>query len=141
MLLIFSQSSTSITFLNTQENKTAYSSLNKFQVQSIEKRINCRFYMSSVVQKTAIRGRFLDIQNTVSQATQILDQTRYIEDGLLISEQGKIIWFGDWEAGQSQLSNDMSVDHYPEQLIVPGFIDTHIHFPQTEMVGAYGEQL
>ncbi|PWF33724.1 guanine deaminase, partial [Yersinia pestis] len=24
---------------------------------------------------------------------------------------------------------------------VPGFIDTHIHFPQTEMVGAYGEQL
>lgn len=31
--------------------------------------------------------------------------------------------------------------HYPEQLIIPGMIDTHIHFPQTEMVGAYGEQL
>ncbi len=24
---------------------------------------------------------------------------------------------------------------------MPGFIDTHIHFPQTEMIGAYGEQL
>ncbi|MDO1811904.1 amidohydrolase family protein, partial [Escherichia coli] len=33
------------------------------------------------------------------------------------------------------------VQHYPEQLIVPGFSDTHIHFPQTEKVGAYGEQL
>jgi len=26
-------------------------------------------------------------------------------------------------------------------LIVPGFIDTHIHFPQAEIIGAYGEQL
>ncbi|MDA6076099.1 amidohydrolase family protein [Edwardsiella anguillarum] len=23
----------------------------------------------------------------------------------------------------------------------PGFIDTHIHYPQSEMIGAYGEQL
>ena len=44
--------------------------------------------MSCVVQKTAVRGRFLDIKNTVSQAAQILDQVRYIEDGLLITEQG-----------------------------------------------------
>ena len=27
------------------------------------------------------------------------------------------------------------------EVITPGFIDTHIHFPQTEMVAAYGEQL
>ena len=97
--------------------------------------------MSCVVQKTAVRGRFLDIKNTVSQAAQILDQVRYIEDGLLITEQGKITWFGPWEDAQSHLTDDIQIDHYPEQLIVPGFIDTHIHFPQTEMVGAYGEQL
>lgn len=24
---------------------------------------------------------------------------------------------------------------------MPGFVDTHIHYPQSEMVGAYGEQL
>jgi len=97
--------------------------------------------MSCVVQKTAVRGRFLDIKNTVSQAAQILDQVRYIEDGLLVTEQGKITWFGPWEDAQSHLTDDIQIDHYPEQLIVPGFIDTHIHFPQTEMVGAYGEQL
>lgn len=100
--------------------------------------------MSSVVASTAIRGRFLDIQNTVAQAREIHDQVRYIEDGLLISQAGKIQWFGTWEEGQKQLSQgiqDLDVQHYPDQLIVPGFIDTHIHFPQTEMVGAYGEQL
>lgn len=96
--------------------------------------------MSSVA-TTAIRGCFLDIQNTVAQARDIHDQVRYVEDGLLLTEQGKIRWFGEWEQGQHLIPQDIQVDHYPEQLIVPGFIDTHIHFPQTEMVGAYGEQL
>ena len=97
--------------------------------------------MSSVVATTAVRGRFLDIQNTVAQAREIHDQVRYVEDGLLISQNGKIQWFGSWQEGQQHLPVGVEVQHYPEQLIVPGFIDTHIHFPQTEMVGAYGEQL
>ena len=97
--------------------------------------------MSSVIATTAIRGRFLDIQNTVAQACEIHDQVRYVEDGLLITEQGKVTWFGTWQEGQARITNEMEFAHYPDQLIVPGFIDTHIHFPQTEMVGAYGEQL
>jgi guanine deaminase len=97
--------------------------------------------MSSVIATTAIRGRFLDIQNTVAQAREIHDQVRYVEDGLLISQNGQIQWFGSWQEGQQHLDDQIQVQHYPEQLIVPGFIDTHIHFPQTEMMGAYGEQL
>ncbi|MCY1416167.1 Guanine deaminase [compost metagenome] len=31
--------------------------------------------------------------------------------------------------------------HWPDALITPGFIDTHIHYPQTSIVGAGGEQL
>ena len=97
--------------------------------------------MSSVIATTAIRGRFLDIQNTVAQARDIHDQVRYVEDGLVIIHEGKIQWFGPWQEGQSRLPTNAELQHYPDQLIVPGFIDTHIHFPQTEMVGAYGEQL
>lgn len=97
--------------------------------------------MSSVIATTAIRGRFLDIQNTVAQARDIHDQVRYVEDGLVIIQEGKIQWFGPWQEGQSRLPTNAELQHYPDQLIVPGFIDTHIHFPQTEMVGAYGEQL
>lgn len=97
--------------------------------------------MSSIIATTAVRGRFLDIKNTVAQAREIHDQVRYVEDGLLITQYGKIHWFGPWEEGQQHLPEGVQVAHYPEQLIVPGFIDTHIHFPQTEMVGAYGTQL
>jgi guanine deaminase len=112
-----------------------------FQLQSIEKIKKRRFKMSSVIATTAIRGRFLDIQNTVAQARDIHDQVRYVEDGLVIIQEGKIQWFGPWQEGQSRLPTDAELQHYPDQLIVPGFIDTHIHFPQTEMIGAYGEQL
>ena len=97
--------------------------------------------MSSINAITAVRGRFLDIQNTVAQAREIHDQVRFVEDGLLITENGKIQWFGSWQDGQSLIPDGVELTHYLEQLIVPGFIDTHIHFPQTEMVGAYGEQL
>ena len=90
---------------------------------------------------TVIRGRFLDIQKTVSQAAEIADQVRYLEDGVIITEQGKIRWFGTWNDAQDHLPANVDIQHYPEQLIIPGMIDTHIHFPQTEMVGAYGEQL
>ncbi|HAK31892.1 MAG TPA: guanine deaminase, partial [Acinetobacter radioresistens] len=76
-----------------------------------------------------------------AQPTDLAHQVRYLEDGLLITEQGKIVWFGPWQEGQTQLPAGILVEHYPEQLIVPGFIDTHIHYPQSEMVGAYGEQL
>lgn len=90
---------------------------------------------------TVVRGQFLDIQQPVWQPQEIAQHIRYIEDGVLISQQGKITWFGRWEDAQSHLPIGVDVQHYPNQLIVPGFIDTHIHFPQTEMVGAYGEQL
>ena len=90
---------------------------------------------------TVVRGRFLDIQKTVSQAQDIIDQVRYIEDGVLIAKQGQIRWFGNWDDAQAHLPANVEIQHYPEQLIIPGMIDTHIHFPQTEMVGAYGEQL
>lgn len=97
--------------------------------------------MTLATQITVVRGRFLDIQKTVSQAAEIADQVRYIEDGVLITENGKIRWFGAWNEAQDHLPTNIEIQHYPEQLIIPGMIDTHIHFPQTEMVGAYGEQL
>ena len=30
---------------------------------------------------------------------------------------------------------------FGERLILPGFIDTHLHFPQLDIIGSYGEQL
>lgn len=91
-------------------------------------------------QPYAIRASFLDFRQVVEQASDIVSQFRFIEDGLLVIMQGKILWFGEWQAGQHAYSH-IPTTHYPGRWIVPGFIDTHIHYPQTEMVGAYGEQL
>jgi guanine deaminase len=36
---------------------------------------------------------------------------------------------------------DADVDDHAGKLILPGFIDTHIHYPQTRVIGSYGAQL
>ncbi len=49
-----------------------------------------------------------------------------------------------WRNGKTESIKFLTpfrVRDYRGKLIVPGFVDTHIHYPQSEMVGAYGEQL
>ena len=89
----------------------------------------------------AIRGNFLDIVKTVEQPEEIESHLRFIEDGLMLVRSGKVEWFGQWEEGKHLIPEGIRVRDYSGKMIVPGFIDTHIHYPQSEMVGAYGEQL
>lgn len=89
----------------------------------------------------AVRGSFLDITRTVQCPEEIEGQLRFIKDGLLIIRDGRVEWFGSWEEGHHQIPESIRVRDYSGKMIVPGFIDTHIHYPQCEMVGAYGEQL
>ncbi|MCY1409656.1 Guanine deaminase [compost metagenome] len=65
----------------------------------------------------------------------------YFADGLLVVEDGKIAAVGPAEMLLADLPADAEVIEYQDALITPGFIDTHIHLPQTGMVGSYGEQL
>ncbi|WP_411751661.1 guanine deaminase [Serratia sp. (in: enterobacteria)] len=89
----------------------------------------------------AVRGSFLDITRTVQHPEEIAGHLRFIKDGLLIIRDGRVEWFGDWEEGHHQIPDSIRVRDYSGKMIVPGFVDTHIHYPQCEMVGAYGEQL
>ena len=89
----------------------------------------------------AIRGSLLDVAKVVNNPEDIENNIRYVEDGLLVVQDGKILYSGSWENGQQYLSDNVRVHDYRNKLIIPGFIDTHIHYPQMEMVGAYGEQL
>lgn len=70
----------------------------------------------------------------------ITDCVRFWVDGLLVVEAGRIVAAGDYDELRSRYTN-VPVTHYPDKLIVPGLIDTHVHFPQTEMIASYGEQL
>ncbi len=65
----------------------------------------------------------------------------HIEDGLLLVEEGRIRALGPAAELLPGLAPTVEVRHWPDALITPGFIDTHIHYPQTGIVGAGGEQL
>lgn len=65
---------------------------------------------------------------------------QYFEDGILLIENGKVAQVGAATELLPKLTG-VEVQHYRDALITPGFIDTHIHFPQTGMIASYGEQL
>ncbi len=63
----------------------------------------------------------------------------YVEDGVLLVDDGKVVSLGD--AGSASLPSAATVIDYRDKLIVPGFIDCHVHFPQLDIVGSFGAQL
>ncbi|MEE8344037.1 MAG: guanine deaminase [Woeseiaceae bacterium] len=65
----------------------------------------------------------------------------YIDDGLLIVENGHVHETGAAEALLPGLSGDVEVVEYRDKLIIPGMIDCHVHFPQIDIIASYGEQL
>ena len=65
----------------------------------------------------------------------------YFEDGLLVVKDGIIQALGNAEDQIALLDSTIEVEHHPDALIVPGFVDTHIHYPQSDMIASYGEQL
>ncbi len=69
------------------------------------------------------------------------DAWEYFEDGLLIVNQGRVETVGPAAELMPMIHDSAHIEHLPDHLITPGFVDTHIHFPQTEMIAAFGEQL
>lgn len=65
----------------------------------------------------------------------------YFSDGLLVIEDGLIVEVGEAEELLATLDSEFELVEHNECLIMPGFVDTHIHYPQTEMIGAHGKQL
>lgn len=65
---------------------------------------------------------------------------QYFEDGILLIENGKVAQVGEASELLPKLTG-VEIQQYRDALITPGFIDTHIHYPQTGMIASYGEQL
>jgi len=61
---------------------------------------------------------------------------RWYEDGLLIVNGDKVHLAGDYAALSGLLPEGTPVHDYRGKLIVPGFIDTHVHYPQTDMIAS-----
>ncbi|NML62622.1 guanine deaminase [Massilia sp. RP-1-19] len=64
------------------------------------------------------------------------DAFSWHEDGLLIVDGDKVQAAGDYATLAATLPEGVAVHDYRGKLIMPGFIDTHLHFPQTDMIAS-----
>jgi guanine deaminase len=87
---------------------------------------------------TVLRGRVLTF---VDQPKSIDDTAsyRYTEDGaVVVGPDGRIIMIGDFNPKAA--AHHKVIDHRPN-LIMPGFVDPHIHMPQMQVIGSYAANL
>ncbi|HIC81562.1 MAG TPA: guanine deaminase [Kiloniellaceae bacterium] len=86
-----------------------------------------------------MRGRLLSFRD--DPAVVGAESYDFTEDGLVLMVEGRIAEVGAAEEVMPRLDAATPIDHYPDALILPGFIDTHIHYPQTQVIASYGAQL
>jgi guanine deaminase len=87
-----------------------------------------------------LRGRLLSFLR-MPEAADDHTSYRYEDDGGLLVENGIIKRFGAYASVKAHAPEVCeTIDHRPH-LIMPGFIDPHIHFPQMQVVGSYAGAL
>ena len=90
---------------------------------------------------TAIRGPVLTY--TGDAFRDGLERTmRYESDAIVAMSAGKITHFGPARKVRPRLPPDTKIREYgKDTLILAGFVDCHVHYPQTGVIGAGGAQL
>jgi guanine deaminase len=84
----------------------------------------------------AFRGEVLSVPRDPRDHA---DAVRYEADGLLVVDQGVVVARGTY-AELAPRFGEVPVTTLPG-LIVPGFVDAHVHYPQLDRIAAHGEQL
>jgi guanine deaminase len=89
--------------------------------------------------ETILRGRVLRF---LSEPQGIDDSASYAydEDGAILVRDGRVAAIGLASEVMPQAPGAEVVDHRPH-LLMPGFIDTHIHMPQAQVIASWGAQL
>lgn len=75
----------------------------------------------------------------------------YIAEGALVVDDvsGRVLDYGSKNVIMARYAScsaqqgkaPVQIHDYQDKLIMPGFIDTHVHYPQIDMIAAFGEQL
>ncbi len=89
----------------------------------------------------AIRGSFFDfIDDPWKHVGHEQKSARFYADGMLVVEKGIIKAYGPYEKVSPKYPG-IPTTHIKDRLILPGFVDGHIHMPQVRVLGVYGQQL
>ena len=83
---------------------------------------------------TAIRGTALTFDDNPFHVGGEAS-ARVETDALIVMQDGRIRAFGAYDEIRHELPPDTAVITYKYVLILPLFIDTHVHYPQIQMIG------
>lgn len=90
--------------------------------------------------KLLLRGRTLSFLRWPDSADDHASYA-YEQDGALLMADGRIAAVGAYADVAAQAGDGIKViDHRPH-LILPGFIDAHVHIPQMQVIASYGAEL
>ncbi|MEQ8598714.1 MAG: guanine deaminase [Devosia sp.] len=87
--------------------------------------------------RTILRGRVLSFLRA-PQALDDVGSYLYLEDGAVNIEDGLVVAVGDFS--EAETAGAVIIDHRPN-LIMPGFIDLHLHYVQSQMMASYAGSL
>ncbi len=93
-----------------------------------------------IMTTTAFRGDFLHClrdPGLEGDATAI----EFVRDGILLVRDGRIEALKPASELLPALGPDVRVEDWRGHLIVPGFVDTHVHYPQIDVIASHGAQL
>ena len=85
------------------------------------------------MENIAVRG---SIFYTTDDPSKNSNAVNYLEDGVLLIENGRIQDVLDGDRFGGDMAASRRVFEYPNCLICPGFIDSHVHFAQTRIMAS-----
>jgi guanine deaminase len=86
--------------------------------------------------RIALRGDLLDFTAAPAWGDVESPAVRYRPGHWLLIDHGRIVAVQDRAPGASWVRDDQA-----GRLIMPGFVDTHVHSPQLDVIGSYGTEL
>ena len=90
------------------------------------------------VRRLVLTGRVLSFDGDPSKNP---DAVVYREDGAVAIEAGKILWAGERRSLPGRFAEGATSHDYGDHLILPGFVDAHVHYPQIGVIASFGAQL
>ena len=69
------------------------------------------------------------------------DAVSYREQGAVLVDGGLIVWCGQAGDAPAGLADGAERHDYGDDLILPGFVDGHVHYPQIGVIASFGAQL
>jgi guanine deaminase len=86
--------------------------------------------------RIAVRGDLLDFSGEPAWGDVDAAAVRFRPDHWLLAEAGRIVAVQPQAPGEGWLRHD-----HAGCLVLPGFVDTHVHSPQIDVIASYGSEL